>query len=95
VGWRGAHGPGANEHDVRHRPKQTHDEPIRIEEPADLATARAAVDIERDDTVQRRDEVGDDGWPVAPEGDTEITGIAVTQPGRQSAAPEVPGRTGR
>jgi hypothetical protein len=86
-----AHRAGPDEDDIRHRPKQAHDESIGIEEPADLAAAGAAVDVERDNAVEGRDEVRDDGRSIRAEGDAELAVVLVAQARRQSAAPAAQG----
>jgi hypothetical protein len=68
-----------DEDDVGYRPEHAHDEAIRIEEPADLATAGAAIDIERNDTVEGRDEVGDDGRSIGTERDAQMAVVSIAE----------------
>ena len=56
----GAHGAGTDEHDVSECTQQRHHEAIGLEEAAHLSPAVAAVAVESDDAVERRDEVADD-----------------------------------
>ena len=92
----GPHGARPDEHHVRHRPQQAHHEPVGIEEPAHLAATRAAVCVEGDDAVDRRDEVGDDRRPVGTQVHPQLAVVAVVQLGWEESATAVsrdpPGR---
>ena len=86
---RSADGAGTDEHDVRHRPEQAHHEAIGIEEPADLAATRAAIQVECDDAVDGRHEVGDDGRPIGPQGDMQLAVVPVAQVRRKEPAADI------
>jgi hypothetical protein len=54
---------------VRGGSQEAHDEPVWLEPAADFATTRGADSIERDNTIERRDEVGGDRRSIGSETD--------------------------
>ena len=82
----GPDGAGPDEHCIRRGAKQTHHEPIGLEPAADLAAAACAHAIERDDAIQRRDEVHDDRRPIATKLDLERGIESCAEMCRQHAA---------
>jgi hypothetical protein len=94
VGWGSSKGARPNEDDVGHRPQQAHDETVRIEEATDLAAARALVRIEGDNSIERRDEVRNDGRAIGMEGDLQVAAIIFAQTLGQVTSPSQPGRSG-
>src|SRR5688572_2837443 len=77
---------GAYEHRIGVRSEKAHDERVRLEEAADLATTGGLGVVVRDDTVDGRHEIRDNRWPVKPEWDGEVAAVRVSQARRELSA---------
>jgi hypothetical protein len=79
----------ADHDNVRQGSKQAHHEAVWLVESADLAAAGPAFCVERDHTVERRDEVGDNRRPVISQRHDELAAVAAGERGRHRATPNL------
>ena len=84
----------SHEHDVRDRAEQGHHEAIGLVVTADHASTGLLAGPERDDPVERRDEVHQDGGPVGPERDRERPAIRRSERVGHRLAPVLTDRRG-
>ena len=79
-------GAGADEDGVGGRAEQAHEEAIGREPAAHLASAGGPVGVERDDPVERADEVGYDRRTVGPQPNRQVRPVSPGEIGREPTA---------
>ena len=66
---------GSHNHRIHRGPQQSHDEAIRLIEPADIAAARLSGNLETDHSVDCADEVADYIGLIVTLGETQISAV--------------------